>query len=132
MDLLVGNVDRHNENIIIDKKGKVWAIDNDTWTQNSRDYSPDDISESLLALKYHVEGADPTKGDKGYNKLVNCLAGSIDQKGFKEFKSIMEKKLSEVLKHEKTIKEYYINSGTRKGSIDFNIEEAKKYLAEQK
>jgi len=134
MDLLVGNGDRHNENIIIDKDDNVWAIDNDTWTQNAPDYSPDDMSESLLALKYHVEGADPTKGkeDKGYNKLVNCLAASISQRGFKKFESIMKNKLAEVLKEEDTIRAYYPNTGTRKGSIDANIEEAKKYLAEQK
>ena len=38
MDIVVGNTDRHDENMIIDETGKVWAIDNDTWTGNAVGY----------------------------------------------------------------------------------------------
>jgi len=131
LDLLVGNSDRHDENIIIDKNGKVWAIDNDTWVQNAPEYYSNDIVDELDGLDYHADGEMPNKGE-GFSKLCESLSRSLSPNDFKRFRSVVKDKISELLNHTDTIKDYYRDSGVHKGGIDANIEQAKEYIGDNK
>jgi hypothetical protein len=133
MDVVVGNVDRHNENIMI-VDDKVWAIDNDTWVQNAGNYTGGDANYSFMALDFRAEGAGYTEGRSGFNKLCTALECSdIYKDGFKEFKSIVVTKLEELLQKEQVIKDHYpVTHRDRKGAIEHNIDVAKKYVEANK
>ena len=51
MDLIVGNDDRHVNNVKIDDNDRVWAIDNDTWAEMTN-YSPD-LDKDFLQCRMH-------------------------------------------------------------------------------
>lgn len=133
MDVVVGNVDRHNENIMI-VDDKVWAIDNDTWVQNVGDYNSGDVKYTFNALDYRAEGAAYTKGEQGFNKLCTALEGSeIDKDGFKAFKSIVVAKLEELLRQEQKIKEFYpVDRYDRRDALEYNINMCNKYVEANK
>lgn len=133
MDVVVGNVDRHNENIMI-VDDKVWAIDNDTWVQNVGDYNSGDVKYTFNALDYRAEGAAYTKGEQGFNKLCTALEGSeIDKDGFKAFKSIVVAKLEELLRQEQKIKEFYpVDRHDRRDALEYNINMCNKYVEANK
>ena len=124
MDLVVGNGDRHNENIIIDENSKVWAIDNDTWVANTFVYNDESFGDSIDAL--NDEG--------GHNVMLDWMGQSLEPNQLEEFKSVVNTKLGELLKNEDLIKNYYPieADSTRKGALDLNIKKAKEYLEAQK
>ena len=133
MDVVVGNVDRHNQNIMI-ADDKVWAIDNDTWVQSVDFYNSNDAGDTFTALDFRAEGAEATEGRTGFNKLCYALESSdIYKDGFKEFKSIVLTKLEELLQHEQEIKKIYpVTRHDRRDALEYNIDVCKKYVEDNK
>ena len=65
MDTILGNEDRHDENMIIDDNGDVWAIDNDTWTGNAVGYDEKSIEDVFDSLDHYCGTGHP--GVEGFN-----------------------------------------------------------------
>jgi hypothetical protein len=130
MDVLVGNLDRHDENMIIDDDGKVWAIDNDTWTGNAVNYNERDIGYTFDALDYYC-GKDVPPGGEGVSKTCRFLSYSLDEAGFKKFRAVLDTKLKEIVEHEQTAKDYYTMDGGERHTdyISDNVKFIKKYLS---
>ena len=132
MDIIIGNSDRHNENLIIDKDDNVWAIDNDTWAGNSPTYKPKDIKNSLSALSY-LSGEGVAEG---YDKMLAWFGTTVSPKQAMEFKNIVNTKLTELMEHKDLIDNYYndsyITDDKRKGAVNSNMEQIEKYLEGQK
>jgi len=133
MDVVVGNVDRHNENIMI-VDDNVWAIDNDTWVQNVDDYNSRDAKYTFEALDSRAEGREYTKGETGFNKLCTALdCSEIDKEGFKEFKSLVVVKLEELLQQEQKIGKFYpVDRHDRRDALEHNIDVCNKYVEDNK
>lgn len=128
MDILVGNPDRHNQNVIIDDEGKVWAIDNDTWVQNEN-YDKSDVNETFDALKYYSGDRSVMPGV--YHKMCDWIKKSLnDEDRFDKFKDVVDIKLSELMEHKDTITTYY-NDVDKDNRINSNIKAIEEYLVRQ-
>ena len=85
MDLIVGNDDRHVNNVKIDDNGRVWAIDNDTWAEMT-EYSPD-LDKDFLKCRMH-----------------NWMGGQ----DFVTFQGIIDKHVATIVEHRKDIMKHFV------------------------
>lgn len=131
MDMITGNFDRHNGNLIIDKNDHVWAIDNE-------------MIGKLNNAELHIESLKgwAETGESSFAPMITVLNNSFgnDISMYKNFKDHVDKNIKQVIQNEDKIIKYwsqykdnkYINSGIPIkegiGYIKRNIEYLKKYI----
>ena len=132
MDAIVGNPDRHFQNVKINEDGKCWAIDNDMWAENTyMQNHPKRIHDILENLQ--AKSGDDKVGH--FDAFTDWLNYSLDEDGYKKFRGVVNEKMAEILKHKDEIPSHYVYKGEqyRMDIIDTYIEGAEKYmLSEQK
>ena len=130
MDTIIGNPDRHFQNVKINEDGKCWAIDNDMWGENTYIQNhPERASDVLENLQ--------TKAGEGknthYDSFTDWLDYSLDEDGYKKFKGIVNEKMGEILAYKDKIASHYVYEGEqyRMDIIDTYIDVAEKYMSSE-
>ena len=127
LDMITGNNDRHNANMIIDQNDKIWAIDNENWgskptkenmTNLKSVVSNDNVKhESIMQVLDNSFGGDKNKYSKFqklvYDNLVHvvekqdeltkCWEKSINGDNF----NTTQQSLNRVIRNLEYIKAYY-------------------------
>jgi len=127
MDTIVGNIDRHYQNIKLKDDGRAWAIDNDLWTGNNDLYDRGNAENSFDSLSRAVRGEAIQFDD---DRMINWLTASLDESQFGRFEDVVGEKLEELLEHKDDIEETYdVGDQLNPGAIKNHIEMAERYLS---
>ena len=111
IDMITGNWDRHFNNVRLDTNGKIWAIDNDTWGDETQ---------------YNVNKID---GDFYTCKLGNW-SGVGKKDNHDEFQSYCDKYVKEIINHKDEITKFI--NGINKNDTKFKDDHEKRFQDEFK
>jgi len=93
LDMITGNYDRHDANVIIDKNNKCWAIDNEDFG------NPDTAKEFIKVL----DSMCGLSSESDYNPMIVWLKKNLDKNDFLEFRKYILKNIKEVIDNEDKI-----------------------------
>ena len=102
IDMITGNWDRHYNNVRLDTDGKIWAIDNDTWGDETQ-YNINDVSDNFYTCK------------------LGNWSGVGKKENQNEFQTYCNKYIKSVVEHKDEITKFINDIGSDKTKFKDNF-----------